>query len=180
MPDYDNDRPKKTWKERDQQKDGSAHRKSDRSQQGGTGRAENSRAYRSYKTQLNKLFDGGGAVPDALKSKLEGVEVAADVKAAREALQALSEAMTPRKIKKALVAYQEEFGFPRDKAIVEKLLDLDDEAIVLQALSTLNELLEEGAIKRASSLKMRIKTAQMTVDTAEVKAAGDALLEKLR
>ena len=63
---------------------------------------------------------------------------------------------------------------------MEKRLDLDDEAIVLQALSTLNELLEEGAIKRASSLKMRIKTAQMTVDTAEVKAAGDALLEKLR
>ena len=62
----------------------------------------------------------------------------------------------------------------------QQLLDLDDEAIVLQALSTLNELLEEGAIKRASSLKMRIKTAQMTVDTAEVKAAGDALLEKLR
>ena len=62
---------------------------------------------------------------------------------------------------------------------VKILLDLDDEAILLESFEVLEELHSEGLIKRSNSLKMRIKTAQLTVDSEEIKAASDALLSKL-
>ena len=176
----DDDRPKKSWSEIDKARATSPQRKERRSEGGGQRLHENSREYRSYKSQLNKLFDGAGVVPDALKTKLEGVEVSAGGKEARNARQEILDALTPRKILKAYNKFREVSEFPRDKAVLEKLLDLDEDDIVLEALEVLAELADEGAIKRSSSLKMRIASAQMTIDTNEVKRAGDLLLEKLR
>ena len=175
----DDDRPKKSWREIDQGKDTSSHRKSGQSGSKPR-RSDNSQAYRSYKTQLNKLFDGGGAVPDALKEKLGGLEAPEEIKAEKAARQAILDCMTPRKIRKAYRAYREDYDFPWDKEVIEKLLDLDDEDVVLESFDVLGQMHAEGLIKRASSLKMRIKTAQMTVDTPEVKDAGNTLLELLR
>jgi len=180
MAGHDDDRPKKSWREIDQGKDQSSHRKGGQSGSKPR-RSDNSQAYRSYKTQLNKLFDGGGgAVPDALKGKLDDLETPEAVKAEKAARQAILDCLTPRKIRKAYRAYREEFEFPWDKDVIEKLLDLDDEDVILESFEILGQMHAEGLIKRASSLKMRIKTAQMTVDTSEVKSAGDTLLEKLR
>ena len=175
----DYDRPKKSWREIDQGKDQSSHRKSGESGSKPR-RSDNSQAYRSYKTQLNKLFDGEGAVPDALKERLGGLETPEAVKAEKASRQAILECLTPRKIRKAYRAYREEYDFPWDKEVIEKLLDLDDEDVILESFEVLGQMHAEGLIKRANSLKMRIKTAQMTVDTTEIKTAGDSLLEKLR
>ena len=175
----DDDRPKKSWREIDQGKDKSSHRKGGESGSKPR-RSDNSQAYRSYKTQLNKLFDGGVALPDALKEKLGGFEAPETIKGERVARQAILDCLTPRKIRKAYRAYREEYDFPWDKEVIEKLLDLDDEDVILESFEVLGQMHAEGLIKRASSLKMRIKTAQMTVDTSEVKTAGDSLLEKLR
>lgn len=173
------DKPKKSWREIDQGKDQSSHRKTGKSRPSSR-RSENSQAYRSYKTQLNKLFDGGGAVPDALKEKLGELETPAGVKAEKAGRQAILDSMTPRKITKAYRAYREANDFPRDKDVIEKLLDLDDEDIILECFAVLSDMHAEGEIKRSSSLKMRIQTAQMTVDSPEVKSTGDKLLERLR
>ena len=176
----DDDRPRKSWSEIDKARNTSPNRRERREDGGSPRLRETSREYRSYKSQLNKLFDGSGAVPDALKSTLEGVEMAEDVKAAREAHQEMLAALTPRKILRAYRKFREICDFPRDKPALEKLLDLDEEDIVLEALLVLAELADAGEIKRSSSLKMRVQQAQMTVDTNEVKRAGDVLLEKLR
>ena len=58
-----------------------------------------------------------------------------------------------------------------------KRLDNSDETVVLQALQALLAL--EGPIKRAVSLKARLKTVQMTFDDPEIQAALKALSAKL-
>ena len=54
----------------------------------------NSQAYRSYKTQLNKLFDGGAELPDALKEKLQDSGMVEQAKAKKGATDKLLEAMS--------------------------------------------------------------------------------------
>ncbi len=58
-----------------------------------------------------------------------------------------------------------------------KLLEGSDETVVLQALQALLAL--QGPLKRAASLKARLKTVQMTLDDPEIQAAVKALLVKL-
>jgi len=177
--DDDSDRPKKSWRERDAQRGKSAHHGRDGQSSYQERKNSNSQAYRSYKTQLNKLFDGG-ALPEVLKDKLGDTAVGSSSKNRKEALKALKEAKTPKARLKELQAFREEFEFPKDEEVLGLLLELDDEPqIVVEALNTISELHGEGGLKRASSLKGRIKTAQMTVDDDDVFAAAKALLKKL-
>ncbi len=176
----DDDKPKRSWREIDQMRDKSAHRR-----EGGGGpsgaaqaRLERSQAYRSYKTQLDKLFDGGG-VPDALKAKLEEKGIGAESKRKKELAQAIAAASGPAAIRAALGEHEAAFGMPDDEAALARLLELDDEAVVLRALGAIDALHAQGGLKRASSLKARVKTVQMTMDAPKVVEAARALLAKL-
>jgi hypothetical protein len=174
------DRPKKSWREIDSQRDKSTHRPGGAGGGGGQRpeRLERSQAYRSYKTQLNKLFDGG-ALPEALKSKLEDSGVAADAKRKKELTQAVLSAGKPKDVRAALAELKAAFGFPEDEELLGKLLDLDDEAIALEAMGVIEKLRAAGQLKRGQSLKARIRTAQMTIDSAKVQQAARELLGKL-
>lgn len=171
------ERQRKSWRELDKQRDKSSHRseRPSTSNQERGARPE-SQAYRSYKSQLNKLFDGG-AVPDALKEKMD---TAKDSKAHKAALDAISTAKTARAKTKALHAFRAEHGFPRDEAVLTQLLDLDDEPeIVAEALRTLEALVDEGHIKRARSLRVRVDAAKMMVDDDDVFEVASRLMKKL-
>ena len=182
MPGWDDeDKEKPSWREidrrREEKKQGGG---GGGGSSGGTGRHEKSRAYQSYKSQLNKLFDGTGVLPEALKGKLEDSEVAEQARAKREAAEAVLAADRPRKIRKLFKVYREEYGFPEDEDLLAKLLDSDDEDIVIECFETIGRLLDEGTLKRGPSLKARIKTAQITIDAPEIKELGDALIPRLR
>src|SRR5687768_707422 len=99
------DRPKKSWSEIDKMRDKSSHRRDERPG-GSQKRLESSQAYRSYKSQLDKIFDGGG-LPDALKSKLEETGVGAEAKVRKEKAAAIKEATAPKAIREAVAAYRE-------------------------------------------------------------------------
>ncbi len=174
----DDDRPKKSWKEIDQMRDGSSRRRRDKPDVG-TSRRQQSNEYRSYKSQLNKMFDGGG-LPDALKDQLDDgdafVEEAKARKAARDAILA---ARTAVDVLAALAAHREAHGFPEDEEVLAKLLDLEDEETVMEAIQTIERLAGEGQLARASSLKARLKTVQMMIDEPEIQDAARALLRKL-
>jgi hypothetical protein len=175
----DDDKPKRSWREIDQMRDKSAHRREDRPAGGvAQQRLERSQAYRAYKTQLNRLFDGG-ALPDALKSKLEDKGVGVEAKRKKELASAILSATSPSAQRAALAAYRVEAGFPDGEEVLAKLLDLDDEALVLETLAAIDQLHAQGGLKRASSLKARVKTAQMTLDSPRVTEAARALLAKL-
>lgn len=173
----DNRRGKKSFSERDKELRERKY-KGDHDTPGAS-RQQRSHEYRSYKNQLNKIFDGGG-LPAALKEKLEGTEVGQKSKAKKEQLKAIKEAAAPRAILAAYRSYRESHDFPEDEEVLAKLLELEDEpSIVVEALEQIDALHAEGRLKRASSLKMRIKSAQMTIDDDDVWAAAGALLKKL-
>ncbi len=175
---YDNDRPKKSWSEIDKARDKSAHRAEGAGGSHSEERLQRSQAYRNYKTQLNKLFDGG-ALPEALKSKLDEAGVGADAKRKKAAEQAILAATKPSEVRAALEAHKGDHGFPDNEEVLGKLLDLEDAAVALEAITTIARLHAEGGLKRASSLRARLKTAQMTIDSAKVQQAARDLLAKL-
>ena len=124
----------------------------------------NSQAYRSYKTQLNKLFDGGAELPDALKEKLQDSGMVEAAKAKKAATEKVLEAMSPRKLRKAFKAYRGEYGFPEDSAMINKLLESDDEDLLVETMETIDHLVAEGELKAGSAMKARIKSAMILVD----------------
>ncbi|MBI5509919.1 MAG: hypothetical protein HY903_14280 [Deltaproteobacteria bacterium] len=171
----DDDRPKRSWREIDQMRDGSAHRKEPKRAGGPSPRGERSQAYRSYKSQLNKLFDGGGALPDALKQQLEERGVAKDASKKKTLTDAIVTASTPKAVLAALEAYKAEYGFPENEEVMAKLLDLSDQSIVLEAVRTIGLLKTGGRLKRPNALKARLKTLELTNDEPEVREAAKAL-----
>ena len=178
MSGHDDDRPKKSWREIDAGRNKSAHH--------GVGggskpdRMANSQAYRSYKTQLNKLFDGGAELPDALREKLQDSGMVEAAKAKKAATEKVLEAMSPRKLRKAFKAYRAEYGFPEESSMLNKLLESDDEDLLVETMETVDRLVAEGELKAGPALKARIKSAMILVDAPEVQTLGNALLKKLR
>jgi hypothetical protein len=203
------DRPQKTWRERDAMRSGS------RPDSGRTGGLNpTSQAYRSYKSQLNKLFDGGalpsalqrgapgslqdiasgaaqspvGAAPDSTgtpgagghsgTSPAQGPDMTGRLVRA-QAQTTLEEAKTPKALRKALGTYTAAHGFPTDEGILHRLLDLDDETVLLGAIETLQELHAKKALKRPTAARARLQTVVLSCDAPDVQAAAKALLHTL-
>ncbi|MBI3180229.1 MAG: hypothetical protein HYZ27_11235 [Deltaproteobacteria bacterium] len=174
----DEDRPKKSWREIDAQRDKSTHQREDRAGGAKPARIERSQAYRSYKTQLDKLFSGG-ALPEALKEKLTDGKIAAQAKERKAAAEAILAAASPKAVEAALAAYQSQHGFPEDEQVLARLLDLSNDAVLQQAIATIARLHGESRLKRAQSLKARLNTVAMTAEDPAVQNAARALVALL-
>jgi len=179
MADYDDDRPKRSWREIDQMRDKSGNRSEPRSGGGPRGRPlESTQAYRAYKTQLNKVFDGGG-LPEALKSKLDETSVGAEAKAKKKAGGAIVESKTLSETKTTLEAFRQQFGFPQEEEVLARLIDVSDEDLIRETLETLVALVRQGPLKKANLIKSKVKTVLLTVDEPEVQKLGKELLASL-
>lgn len=178
MPGDDDDRPKRSWREIDAGRNKSAHHS------GGArdkpDRMANSQAYRNYKTQLNKLFDGATELPDALKEKLQDSTMVAAAQEKKAASSALESALSPRKLRKAFKAYRAAYGFPDDPVLLNKLLESDDEDLLLETMEVIDRLFTAGELKVGSAMKARIKSAMILVDAPELQSFGNTLLNKVR
>lgn len=176
--DNDNDdRPKKSWREIDQQRDGSQHRKGPKSG-GAPGRGENSQAYRSYKSQLNKLFDGGG-LPDLVRAKLGDTGVADDAARKKTLVDGLLAAAKPADLLTRLAEFRAVYSFPENEEVLAKLLDLTDEAILLETIKTIAALKADSRLKRPNMFKARLKTVEMMAETPAVQEAARSLSRQL-
>ena len=176
MADDNSDRPKRSWREIDQMREKSSQRRDVHSSS--NPRLERTQAYRSYKTQLNKLFDGGG-LPEALKDKLAEKGIGSDAKRKKELANNIKNTNSPKKLAQAVTNYQEAFGNLDDEEALATMLNADDEKIVLVAIEDINKLLNEGLLKRNASLKARLKTAIMILDSPRIKEQAQELLDKL-
>jgi len=166
---------RKSWRDRDASKDRSRHRDGP---SGGRAPKTESQAYRAYKSELNKIFEGGG-LPEHLKDQLGETELgkrSAEEKSARDALM---NELKPRKFLKAFRSYRADFGFPADNDLLGRLLDTDDDELVLETMEQIQKLHSEGSLKRAAALKARIKSALIAIDEPDVQKLGKALLEIL-
>ena len=167
---------RKSWRDRDAAKDRSNHR--DGPAGGNRPPKKESQAYRAYKSELNKIFEGGG-LPEHLKDQLGETELGKRSAAEKSAREALMAELKPRKFLKAFRAYRADFGFPTDNDLLGRLLDTDDDELVLETMETIERLHSEGTLKRAAALKARIKSALIAIDEPEVHEKGKALLELL-
>lgn len=172
------DKPRRSWRDVDKRRAQSSHHGDQERTSSHEQRLQRSGAYRAYKRQLDNLFTGG-VVPDALKEKLADSGVVGHGAERKEMRDALLGARTPKKIREALSRYRETCGFPADEEVLAKLLDLEDEGIVLETLQTLERIHTEQGLTRANSLKARIKTVQMMVDDDDVQDVASRLLKQL-
>jgi hypothetical protein len=135
------DRPKKSWKEIDAQRDrksGGGQRRDpeERSRQ----KVEKTQAYSKYKANLDKLFTpGGNALPESLREKLG--PTTPEAKAKRGALDALKATPNEETLRAALEA---EVELPDDPRLLMTLLEVKDEALLVPVLRALLALVEGG------------------------------------
>jgi hypothetical protein len=173
---HEDDREKLSWRELDARRDRSAQRPV--SPAAGRPAQPESQAYRAYKSQLGRLFDGG-ALPGALQSKLAHAGISDDSKQRRAAGDTVVAAEGEAASLAALAAYCASFGMPDDERVLAKLLDLTDTATLTRTLQHLTSLVRTGALKHSATLRGRVKGLQMATGDDDVWALCRDLLAKL-
>lgn len=151
------DRPKKSWRELDRQREsggGSARRRdpTERNRE----RASKTQAYSAYKSQLDKLFTPGGAqLPEHMREKL-GPQ-SDDAKARRALLEALTKAPGEASLRALLEAGE---ALPEEPRLLMSLLDVRDEALLRPVLQQLLDIVEDGKKPNRMLLVQRLESVK--------------------
>ncbi|MCB9558268.1 MAG: hypothetical protein H6707_19280 [Deltaproteobacteria bacterium] len=164
------DRPKRSWREIDQMRDGSR----------GGGQRERTqldpRRQGTYRAKLDRLFSSG-KIGDLVQERIG--DAADDDPLRSKLLAAIASAEGRGPISKAVDAYLKEHPLPRDVDVLVKVLQHRDEDRQLEAIALLEEICAEEAPKRARSLIGQLKLIRDTGDDPELRQRAEALLEQL-
>jgi hypothetical protein len=174
MPSDDDDKPKKTWRERDKGRDRSRHTNTaaDREREN----FQKTTAYTRYKQGLERVFSGGG-MGGALREKLDPTGEGKDKE---KKLMAIREAESPAAFAQAIDEYLPKYEFPDDPFLLDRALEHPKVAVQLLALARLAALKDEGKlVKPPASLKLRLDSLMLNSDDAEVQDAASGLRKKL-
>jgi hypothetical protein len=164
------DRPKKSWREIDQMRNNSAHRKAEPKKES----RQSVAAQKQYKAQLDRLFDSGEA------GKLLGKKVeapSADSKLAK--IKAVRDAIGRDDITRAVDALLAMGPLPQDEEVLTQALEHRNEGKIQEVLSTLLSWLERNIPKRKATLKARLSGMISNADEAETKELAQRVLDKL-
>jgi hypothetical protein len=169
----DRDRPKRSWKEIDQMRDGS-RRRDDRPQ----GPKRGPRSQKSYRAALDRAFSSG-AVGQLVKDKdIESGEELDEAKA--KLLRAILDAEDRPTITKAVDAYLAAYeSFPADPDVLAKVVQHKNPTRQLEAMEQLEPLLDERAPKRVRALIGHLKLIRDTADDPELETIAKRLLDAL-
>ena len=149
---------KKSWRDRDRQKDRSRHVRRDDERKG---KSKSDRTSASYKKDLDNLFKSGGEIPDRFKGMMdklapeEGSEEAEwldAVKELRETENFRDFAMAVRKFRRA------GHKLPDDEDLLVRMLDLPDERTVQAVLEHIIDMERRRGFDRKAPVKNRIAT----------------------
>jgi hypothetical protein len=174
----DDDRRKKSWREIDRNKDKSDH--VDRGKSGGRGGSSN-RSNSRYKSDLDKLFRGGGNVPDRFKEMMGDLEPEegtpeAERKAAIQALRKAEEEGFRAFVQAVNEFRKSGIKMPDDENLLIRMLDHPDERVVRDVLEHYLDLADRRELERTGPLKSRLSTVEtMTDDPRTI-----SLVEKVR
>ncbi|MHB1845078.1 MAG: hypothetical protein ACYCWW_09620 [Deltaproteobacteria bacterium] len=170
----DEERPKKSWRERDKAKDrgGSGKTSSDRERE----RFEKTSAYSRYKTNLEKVFSGG-ELSQAMRDRIDPE----GKKKSRDALLAkIREAESTKAFIEAIDALLSVHELPDDPYLLDRCLDHPAPAVQLKALERLRSLAADGKLpKPPPSLKQRLQTLELMSDDPAVQDEAVALSKRL-
>jgi hypothetical protein len=163
------DRPKKTFSERDKERRGGQRDRDDRGSRSPKGE---SASYRSYKSKLDRLFDGEIKLPQATvvevvrkdeAPKIAPAAVAAAPEPELSPKDRLKAAEDPAAIEAAARACLAAGGLPNDGEALAKVLLLSEEGLIVSALEAVLDLMERGRPKNAKVIAARIAEKQPTL-----------------
>ncbi len=184
MPSYKDkdDRPKRSWRDIDKQKDGSQHRKPDRPISNPRAKARADSASKVYKSKLDAFFDGQGKAPAHVKEKLNTLKAVDSGGEKRvKALKAIKEASTSTAADKAVKAYLVNWELPPDYEVIGQVLTCSDEEYVELALTMMTKMLDDKQIpKRAALLEQRLRRVKTLADDPDLQDKADAVMRQLR
>lgn len=193
------DRPKKSWRELDQQRDKA--RSSDAAGGGPRKQAEEDRQSKQHRAQLDALFAKGGvaqlaekmgliktstkSAPEPQKAEAAAPPVeekpAAPVENPKQvARKKLIESVGRPEITRSFDKYHKAFGMPDDWELLELGLEHQKEETQAEVLTALASLLEKkGAPRRSRGLASKLRFLEETAEDAEIRSAASALRSKL-
>ena len=176
------DRPKRSWREIDKMKDGSAHRQPDKKPLPAHKKARAESASKVYKSKLDAFFDGEGKAPEHVKEKMAAVETTS--KGGKEraaALKAIKDAGTSGAADRAVEAYLEKWELPPDFEILNQVLQCSDESYVEQAMDMLEAMFRDKRVpKRTQVLEQRLRRVKTLIDDEDLEEKATALIRTLR
>jgi hypothetical protein len=154
----DDDRPRLSWKEIDQRRDGAGPRGA-RGEQKPRGRAAEARAEeatKQYLKEVDKIFTAapGGAEGEVLA-------------------KAVQDAHGSPQLVEACLAYRDSLGMPTDSSLLTVFLDADDSQLVVATLDHMLELQKAGSLEATSGLKAQLRVLVQSFDDHIAGAAED-------
>jgi hypothetical protein len=150
------DRPRKSWREIDRQRDLSSHVSEERRPRGAAAEARSRQATREYVKQIDALFSKG-------KGGEQGERLA----------RAVREAHGTAELAAACAAYRDAVGMPDDPALISLFLDSGERELVRGALAALAARGEPPGAGLRSQLRMLAEGPD-----GEIADAAEALLER--
>ncbi len=171
----DDEKPKRTksWREIDKGRDrGGPRKQSDREAE----RFQNSTKYTAYKSNLDRLFSGGGAqLPEHLREKLDPGEAERDEE--RKKLYAIEET---KAFQAAASEYLKKHEMPDDARLLDRLLGHPDDDLVEKALARLEAMHKAGNLKVPPALKQRLASVEIDSGLPSIRKRAAELRKSLR
>lgn len=179
----DDDRPKRSWREIDANKDRSAHRQAERPALNNPFKqARSDSASKVYRSQLDSFFEGDGKAPAHVQGKLESLtDTSPEGKKRTAALKVIKDAATSAQADAAVNDFLAEFELPLDYDILSQMLICADEQHVGLALAMLETMMNDKRVpSRPSLLEQRLKRVKTLSEEDEHQEAAGRLLKLLR
>lgn len=172
----DDERPRKSWRDIDKQRDRSAHRRDERPA-GGRPR-DQQRRQRTYRDKLDQLFESG-RIGELVSQQAPGEEGGAQGEQRIKLLRQLNAAEGRDAISAAVDAYVAHFDLPRDVDVLAKVLEHRNPDLQLKALTALLEMVDQQKPRRARAVVGQLKLIRDTAEDPDLIPLAEQLLEKL-
>ena len=179
---YDDDKPKKSWRELDRNKDRSAHRAGDKPAMNPFKQARSDSASKAYKSKLDAFFDGDGKAPSMVRDKLSQLQDSSEEGKARiKALKAIKDATTSGALDKAFAAYLAKWELPEDYDVLSQALNCGDESYVESAMDLLETMFSDKRVpKHVQLLEQRLRRVKTLAEEPSLQDKAAVLLKSLR
>ena len=173
----DDEKPKRTksWREIDKMRDrGGSSRRDSRERE----TFQQSTGYTKYKTNLERLFSGGGAsLPEHLREKTDPTGEISAKDEERKKLYAIED---PKAFYAAASEFLKANELPDDPRLLDRLLMHPDEEILEKALTRLEELHRAGTLKVPPALNQRLASVEIDSGDPRIRKRAAELRKSIR
>lgn len=167
------ERPRRSWKEIDQMRDGS--RRKDERERAPTG---GPRSQRSYRAALDRAFNSGAVGQLVREKDEESGEEIDETKA--NLIAAINDAEDRPSITKAVDEYYEQYqALPNDPDALAKAVQHKKSKFQLEAMERLLEIAAERPPRRVRALLGQLRFIRDTADDPELETVAQQLLDLL-